>query len=138
DLAQKNFLAELAVQFGEAIGARGALRSAIGWHNPATGCWEPRVPTKQDYERNTEPHDRGAVLVAAVFEAFVSIYRRRTADLVRIATGGAGVLPAGELHPDLVNRLAEEASKAAGHVLRICIRAIDFCPPVDLTFGDFL
>jgi hypothetical protein len=138
DLAQKNFLAELAVQFGEAIGARGALRSAIGWHNPATGCWEPQVPTKQDYERNTEPHDRGAVLVAAVFEAFVSIYRRRTADLVRIATGGAGVLPAGELHPDLVNRLADEASKAAGHVLRICIRAIDFCPPVDLTFGDFL
>jgi hypothetical protein len=48
------------------------------------------------------------------------------------------VLPVGELHPDLVNRLAEEAAKAAGHVLRICIRAIDFCPPLDLTFGDFL
>lgn len=138
DLTQRNFLAELAVQFGEAIGSRGALRSAIGWHNPATGRWEPSVPTTQDYERLTEPHDRGAVLVAAVFEAFVSIYRRRTADLVRIATGGAGVLPVGELHPDLVNRLADEAAKAAGHVLRICIRAIDFCPPVDLTFGDFL
>lgn len=138
DLTQRNFLAELAVQFGEAIGARGALRSAIGWHNPATDKWEQQSPTVQDYERHTEPHARGAVLVAAVFDAFVAIYRRRTPDLVRLATGGAGVLPAGELHPDLVKRLADEASKAARHVLRICIRAIDFCPPVDLTFGDFL
>ena len=27
-------------------------------------------------------------------------------DLLRIATSGTGVLPEGELHPDLVNRLA--------------------------------
>jgi hypothetical protein len=138
DLAKQNFLGELAVQFGEAIGQRGALRSAIGSIDRATGEWKPHVPSRREYEDNTEPHARGAVLVAAVFEAFLSIYRRRTADLVRIATGGAGILPEGELHPDLVNRLADEAAKAAGHVLRICIRAIDFCPPVDLTFGDFL
>lgn len=138
DLTSRNVLAELAVQFGQAIGARGALRSAIGSVDPATGKWEPHVASAQEYERHTEPHARGAVLVAAVFEAFNSIYRRRTADLVRLATGGAGVLPDGELHPDLVNRLATEAAKAAGHVLRMCIRSIDYCPPVDLTFGDFL
>ncbi len=138
DLTRQNFLGELAVQFGEAIGQRGALRSAIGKHNPDTGKWEPHVPSRNDYEEHTEPHARGAILVAAVFDAFLSIYRRRTADLIRLATGGGGVLPEGELHPDLVNRLADEASKAAGHVLRICIRAIDYCPPVDLTFGDFL
>jgi hypothetical protein len=34
--------------------------------------------------------------------------------------------------------MANEASKSAGHVLRMCIRAIDYCPPVDLTFGDYL
>ena len=86
----------------------------------------------------TEPHARGSLLVAAVFEAFLSIYRRRTADLVRIATGGTGVLPQGELHPDLVSRLADEAAKCAGHVLNMCIRALDYCPPVDPTFGDYL
>jgi hypothetical protein len=37
-----------------------------------------------------------------------------------------------------VNRLAREASKTAGHVLNICIRALDYCPPVDLKFGEYL
>ena len=83
-------------------------------------------------------HARGAILVAAVFDAFLSIYRDRTRDLLRLASGGTGVLPDGELHPDLVNRLAQEAAKAAGHVLNMCIRALDYCPPVDLTFGEYL
>jgi hypothetical protein len=48
------------------------------------------------------------------------------------------VLPEGALHPDLVERLADEAAKAAGHLLTICVRALDYCPPVDLTFGDYL
>jgi hypothetical protein len=47
-------------------------------------------------------------------------------------------LPPGAIHPDLVNRLAEEACKAAGHVLTMCVRALDYCPPVDLTFGEYL
>jgi hypothetical protein len=37
-----------------------------------------------------------------------------------------------------VNRMAKEASLAADHVLNVCIRALDYCPPVDLTFGDYL
>src|SRR6202044_197314 len=38
----------------------------------------------------------------------------------------------------LVNRLAKEASKTAGHVLNVCIRALDYCPPVDLNFGEYV
>jgi hypothetical protein len=37
-----------------------------------------------------------------------------------------------------VNRLADEAARAAGHVLNMCVRAMDYSPPVDVTFGDFL
>jgi hypothetical protein len=55
-----------------------------------------------------------------------------------VATGGSGVLPAGQLHPDLVDLLSKEAAKAASHVLQICIRALDYCPPVDIRFGDYL
>jgi hypothetical protein len=135
---QHNFLAELAAQFGYSTGRRGALRSAIGSVDPQTGDWMPYVPRPDDYQKATEAHLRGAVLVAAIFDAFLSIYERRVADLKRLATGGSGVLRPGAIHPDLVSRMAEEAAKAAQHVLRMCIRALDYCPPVDITFGEYL
>ena len=73
-----------------------------------------------------------------MFDAFLGIYGTRTADLLRLATGGTGILQPGAIHPDLVRRLAAEAAKAAQHVLTMCIRALDYCPPVDITFGEFL
>jgi hypothetical protein len=127
DLRCNNLLAELAHQFGHAIGNHGALRNAIG-----------REPSPSDYESATEAHERGSVLVAAMFDAFLAIYETRTADLLRIATGGTGQLPAGHIHPDLVNRLAREASRSAAHILRMAIRALDYSPPVCLSFGDYL
>jgi len=137
-LDAETLLGQLAVQFGKAIGGRGALRDAIGGVNPETKKWERGKPRPEDVATVTEPHARGALLVAAVFDAFLAIYDSRTRDLLRMATGGTGVLPPGDLHPDLVNRMAAEASKAAGHLLLMCIRAIDYCPPVDVTFGDFM
>ena len=138
ELASQNLLGELAQEFGSAIGGYGALRDAIGYVDPETKTWKVREPTGSEYHTNLEPHARGSVLVAAVFEAFLTIYKSRVADLLRIATGGSGILPQGELHPDLVNRLASEASKSARHILTMCIRALDYCPPVDITFGDYL
>jgi hypothetical protein len=138
DLRDQNLLGQLAHEFGQAIGNYGALRDAIGKVSDETHRWEPQTPNPDDYRTVFEPHDRGAILVAAVFDAFLSIYRNRVDDLLRIATSGTGVLPEGQLHPDLVNRLADEASKTARHMLTMCIRALDYCPPVDITFGEYL
>jgi len=138
DLGAQNLLGKLAQQFGTAIGSYGSLRDAIGDTDPQTGQWTPKKPDASEYRNIIEPHARGGILVAAVFEAFINIYKSRAADLLRIASNGTGILPQGELHPDLVNRLAGEASKAASHVLCMCIRALDYCPPVDITFGDYL
>ena len=80
----------------------------------------------------------GAVLVSAVFAAFVTIYQARSADLIRIATNGTGLLPEGEISHDLAGRLANEAATVASQVLTMCIRALDYCPPMDLTFGEYL
>jgi hypothetical protein len=110
-------------------GMHGALRSAIG------------KAARDDYTKRRdegEPHALGAVLVSAVFAAFDTIYRRRSADLIRLATNGTGVLPDGEISHDLAGRLADEAAKVADQVLNICIRALDYCPPVDPDFGDYL
>src|SRR5207245_2345351 len=47
-------------------------------------------------------------------------------------------LPAGAIHPDLTRRLAAEAVKSATHILNMSIRALDYIPPVDITFGEYL
>lgn len=124
-LTAAQLLTDVAVQFAQAMNATGALRTALSGN---------ALP----YASTVEPHARGEILVAAVFDAFNSIYQRRTAHLVRLASGGTGVLPAGEIPELLAAQLAERASRVASHFLSICIRAIDYCPPVDLTFGEFL
>jgi hypothetical protein len=138
DPCSQNLLGKLAQEFGIAIGSYGALRDAIGTFDKRTKKWSPVEPTGDEYRTIMEPHERGSILVSAIFEAFLNIYKDRVADLLRIASGGTGILQQGELHPDLVNRLADEASKASRHVLNICIRALDYCPPVDINFGDYL
>lgn len=137
NLESDNLLAQLAAQFGRARGTHGALRDAIGRFD-ANRKWVRHAPDPTELDRTLEVHGRGAILVAAIFDAFLAIYKRRTSDLMRLASGGTGELRQAELHPDLINRLAGEASVAAGHVLNMCIRALDYCPPVDLTFGEYL
>ncbi len=136
DIEAESMLGQLAVQFGYATGGRGALRNAIG--TLKDGVWKRLIPDPSEMQKRLTPHSRGAVLVAAVFDAFIAIYKARIADLLRIYTGGTGVLPTGAIHPDLVARLADEAVKAAGHVLQMCIRALDYLPPVDVTFFEYL
>ena len=135
DLEADSLLGKLAVQFGRTRG-RGALRSAIG--ELKEGVWTRFESNRAELAQRTIPHSRGSILVGAVFDALIAIYNRRVADLLRLATGGSGVLPGGAIHPDLVGRLASEARKSAGHLLTMCIRALDFLPPVDVTFFDFL
>lgn len=121
-LHKSAMLVELAQQFGQAIGTGKSLRSAIG-----------KPPDPSELKRTRLPHARGAILVSAVFAGYFKAYQNRTADLFRIAGN-----PDGRLHPDIVNRLATEASQLADRFLRMCFRAFDYMPPVDVTFGDFL
>jgi hypothetical protein len=138
DLSAENLLGQLAQQFGKASGRGTALRDALGGRNPETGKWEPHEPDVKILDTTRQPHARGAILVAAVFGAFLKVYRARTLDLYRIASEGTGVLRAGDLPPDLANRLADEAARTSQYVLQMCIRGIDYCPPVGITFGDYL
>lgn len=137
DLTVADLLGGIAVQFGQAIGHRGALRSAIA-EKDETGGWRRIEPSKDDYHAHQEPHSRGAVLVSAVFDAFLRIYQRDADEIIKLATNGSGVLPDGDLAPGLAAMLATCAAKIAMRVLNVCIRALDYCPPVDPTFGELL
>lgn len=137
-LSPENLLGDLAIQFGQAVsGNRRALRSFLV-ENDENG--KPRMvkPDPSKYHTITEPHGRGALLVAAVFDAFTRLYRFKVADLIRLASNGTGILSEGAIPSDLVNRLSEEACEIANKLMLVCIRALDYCPLVDLTFGDYL
>ncbi len=129
DLRRRTPLVELAIEFGQATGTGTALRSAVDpEHEP-----DPTL-----YAKALEPHERGSILVAAMFDCFFTVYQDRISDLIRIATGGTGRLEEGDLHPALVDRVATEATRTAQGILTSSMRAFEYLPPVDVTFGDYL
>lgn len=125
-LDSTSVLVELAAQAGYARGDDGALRSAV------------RRPDQMSLARASNAHDRGAILLAAMFDAFVAGYRARAERLITIATGGSGLLAPGHLDPRLRDELAAAAREVADRILLVCIRAFDYLPPTDVTFGDFV
>lgn len=124
----RNPLIELARQFGEASGMGHGLRSAL----------DERPDPEALRKHVNEPHLRGSILVAAVFDAYFSTYLRASADLFHIYRAGGAQMGSPELPPSLANLLTETAAKTADQFFSLCARALDYCPPVDITFGDFL
>ena len=127
ELGENNPMVDLARQFGEAMGMRKALREALG-----------TTPDPSLLETTLEPHDRGAILVAAVFDAFFSVYIDRTRDLMRIAYPDGRTVVPNFVPNDLANRLADEAARTAQTIQQMCLTALDYSPAVDITFGDYL
>jgi hypothetical protein len=108
----------LAQEMGQELAAiRGqALRRSIALH--------PGTDDLTDYLSSDEPHACGEVLVAAVLNAYVNVWTDRLK-----AIGNARTVDR--------DRATEEGSEIADSLLTTCIRAIDYCPPTDLQFGDF-
>lgn len=85
------------------------------------------LPPGENYLRSgewDEPHACGEVLVAAVLNAYLAIWVDRLE-----AIGDRSRLER--------KRAAQEGAELAEHLLSACIRAIDYCPPTDIEFGDF-
>jgi len=139
--ARGSVLVELAREFGYARSrtrrAR-SLRSGIDVEDMAafdSDAATPDVAGPRRYDPGLEHHALGSVLVSAVFEAFTTIVKRKTERFYAIA----GVSPQQPPTNDaLIRAIAGEASDVAGRFLDICIRAIDYCPPSDMEFGEYL
>ncbi len=137
-------LTDLAREFGYARSKTGrakALRSGVDVEGIAAFDSDV-LPGKEQalnrYDPNLEPHALGSVLVSAVFEAFVTVVKRKIDRFFRIADLDPkmlGQIPLGEA---LIKAIAQEASKVAGQFLNVCIRAIDYCPPADMELGEYL
>ena len=130
-------LLSLGRQVGEATNgsAGGALRRALQRSESRV----KQVDRAHCYveDATQEEHERGSILVAAVFEAFLDAYEARAKGLFRLARS-SGMDQSRVLPTALTQLLAKEVRKLAGHFLNMFIRAIDYCPPVDIRFGEYL
>jgi hypothetical protein len=141
-LERADLLIDIAQEFGRALDAeKTSLRTLAEIEREAAasdpeGPCEPRLLRYEEASR--QPHDLGQVLARAVFAAFLAIYNRRARPYIKLATGGTGELPPGDIPRGLEDFLVKEARRLADQILTICIRAIDYCPPVDIRFGDYL
>jgi hypothetical protein len=80
-----------------------------------------------DHIEFLEPHRRGEILVAATMRAFVDAWIHRLKGPKATRTDFIEV-----------GRVVEEGANVAATLLTMAIRALDYTPPVHLTFGDFL
>jgi hypothetical protein len=117
---RQSVLMGLAEQFGQEASRYRAdcLRRAVG-RPPRKGALED-----PDFE---ECHVRGEILSAAVLNAFINVWTARLKSW----------LPRKDTTV-LRDRVVEDGADAAEHLLTMCIRALDYCPVVDITFRDFL
>jgi hypothetical protein len=74
-----------------------------------------------------EPHKRGEIFVAAIMNAFIQVWVNRLQGLGEKSPGGLDR-----------RRVVEEGANIADYLLTMAIRALDYAPPVDLQFCDFL
>lgn len=81
----------------------------------------------KELRSDPDEHSRGEVLVAAMLNAFVDLW------LVRIAQLGEF-----EGHRYNLASVVSEGAKVASHLLNMAIRAIDYCPPTDIDFSQYL
>lgn len=117
---RKSILLGMAEEMGaELSGVRGqALRRSA------------ELSPSPDYikdEQFQEPHRRGEIFVAAVMNAFINVWSRRLKSLGEVSKG----------YLDRA-RVVEDGADAAQQLLTMCIRALDYAPPTDLKFSDFL
>ena len=123
-------LTDIARQFGRASGdGVTPLRKAL----LEAGGPEKAVQPKFLYDPDKEEHALSGVLVAAVFDAFRWIFEKKTKPLRQLA-GNHGATRAREY----AELLATEAGLLASQFTNVIVRAIDYCPPVDVTLGDYL
>lgn len=117
---RNSVLGGLAEQMGEELsGIRAqALRTSV------------KLPPSTKYISSPEflePHRRGELFAAAMMNAFIQVWVNRLAPL--------GAVSKGRLDRE---RVVEEGADAAGHLLTMAIRSLDYSTPTDVEFCDFL
>lgn len=124
---KQSVLFGLAKEMGQEMsGVRGrALRRSLDL-SPLSS---PEVEPYLGQPAFEEPHRCGELLVAALLNAFIEVWEQRIKMLKDQNTGSQ------YLNLSLV---VENGAEAAEHLLTMAIRALDYTPPTDIKFKDYL
>ena len=118
----------LAEQMGEALSVvRGGALARSAELTPREALRRSVTLSPSKARTLVEEHDLGEVLVAAMLNAFLAIWLSRLAKLGTMRRG----------MKDL-SMVVDEGARVADHLLTMSIRALDYCPPTDINFSDFL
>lgn len=131
EVLRQSVLLGLADQMGsEMSGVRGdrarALRRSVALSPLGP---KDRVGKYADAPEFQEPHRRGEILVAAMLNAFIEVW---VARIERMKHGRAE----GSLLD--LQSVVKEGAATADQLLTMAIRALDYAPPTDLQFCDYL
>ncbi|HVH44226.1 MAG TPA: hypothetical protein VM925_17865 [Labilithrix sp.] len=111
---KKSALMALGEEMGLGMQRGGALRRSV------------ELDPERARELSDESHDRGEILVAAVMNTFLAAWRDHLEPHFR-------------RHPKLDRgRAIEVGTAVADRLLTTLIRALDYSPPVDVRFEDYL
>jgi hypothetical protein len=104
-------------------------------NNRGLRSWERFDEEKAGEDWDTtrlDPHSRGEVIVWAMMQTVLDIWTERVGRLKDDDHIGAAWTEGSLL------LAAEEGAKSAKHVLNMAIRALDYAPPAEIEFADFL
>jgi hypothetical protein len=129
---RKSVLFGMADQMGHEMsgGVRGSRADALRRSVDLAPLQADDDPHKyEELPEFQEPHRRGEILVAAFMNAFLKVWLKRIEKLKR-----------GKATGSLLDRqmVVEQGANAAEQLLTMSIRALDYAPPTDLQFCDFL
>jgi hypothetical protein len=143
---RKSLLLGLAEQFGTEVAPTGDAAELRG-RALRRSVEIPPDPTLIKQPEYNEPHKRGELLVAAVMNAFVEVWSERLKGLgnkpldnERARMGKRQTQPSMSYVYRRLDRqrVVEEGANIADYLLTMAIRALDYAPPTDLEFCDFL
>ena len=111
---KESVLLGIGAQFGRALNDTGDLRHSV-------------LRTPGDFKSGMgDEHDRGELIVAILTQTFITLWHKRIAAL-------------GTFNRKYnLTMVVEEGAKLARQLLTMCIRGLDYCPPTDIDFGQFI
>ena len=117
-----SMLLGLGKEFGASLDEEGARADCL--RRSAQIEPDSNLLHSADYE---QPHVRGELFAAAILRSFVALWSSRIEAL--------GMFGRSDYNLDLV---IDAGASAAANLLTMAIRALDYCPPIDLTFNAYL